>query len=429
MPYPKLLDRDLSTQLMSYLSPVDISRYRRVSLSSRDAVKAFNNVAYDLERALAPFLSSSEYTVLRDIQEILGVVISGSQIVNFFDRAASDLDSDLEVYVEFKHAKLLGEWLESIGYQFQPRGPQAKSFSECYALKRTHEDSSVHDQPMLASTINIANAQPNAHQYSSQDIRDVFNFARSSGGRTLNIQLIATVYAPAQAILRFHSTVVMNVVTARCAYALLPVSTFHARQLVKSLNVNENAQSKYVDRGWSMVLTEEVVEGRAAVDAKIRFFGDQYCWTVPLPLPRAAVTFSQPHSVDTIIVNSWANKYSEGLFNPAYKTVKSRHLVRTFTIWRNDLWWGLFHPLFQAFLPGKTGTNGLGRRPSAIHTPAHLENVLAGCVKAIMRPTASTRDDLTDWMVKNYINPTVALNVATSIWGELFSAGRVVYAE
>ncbi|KAL0960760.1 hypothetical protein HGRIS_005782 [Hohenbuehelia grisea] len=274
MPYPSLLDRDLSTQLLSYLSPVDIAKYGRVSKASRDAVNVFNNTAYDLERALAPFLSSSEYTTLRDFQELLGAVISGSQAVKFLDRAIRESvsSSDLDIFVKIKHAKTIGDWLESIRYHFQPRGSQPRTFSECYRLNNVDGHSTNYENtPTFTSTINIGEL------YGTADIRDVFSFGRDWGGQTPSIKILGTVYSPAQAILRFHSSVVMNIITAKCAYALYPVTTFHTRQSVKTKHANEEAQEQYITRGWSMVLAEEVVEGRAAIKTDLRFFGDNHC--------------------------------------------------------------------------------------------------------------------------------------------------------
>ncbi|KAG8819209.1 hypothetical protein FRC19_010028, partial [Serendipita sp. 401] len=62
----------------------------------------------------------------RSIQAETGTLISGSQALQFFDRAHY-LDSDLDLYVSCRHTLTVGLFLLSIGYRFEPTARQLAS--------------------------------------------------------------------------------------------------------------------------------------------------------------------------------------------------------------------------------------------------------------------------------------------------------------
>ncbi|KAJ8693184.1 hypothetical protein PTI98_010425 [Pleurotus ostreatus] len=121
-----------------------------------------------------------------------------------------------------------------------------------------------------------------------------------------------------EVILGFHSTVVMNLITASHAYSLygeetlerkisLPVDSARSDLAIGNL---EAAKSKYVARGWTMIPTQaEALRRKAFKGWTARHVGDSKCWVVNLPVKRADLF----KTTDPLRKNEWALGYKFGV--------------------------------------------------------------------------------------------------------------------
>ena len=125
--------------------------------------------------------------------------ISGSTALQFFDRSFY-ADSDLDIYVEYRYCKPITLWLESIGYNYQPR-------KRCLKML----DIAFEDTPILSEFADIdMNDLPRGFfestsmGYFGRSVANVFNFHKINPDR--KIQLITSYYAPLEVVLNFHSS-------------------------------------------------------------------------------------------------------------------------------------------------------------------------------------------------------------------------------
>ncbi|KAG7088807.1 hypothetical protein E1B28_012767 [Marasmius oreades] len=200
-------------------------------------------------------------------------------------------ESVLDLYVEHRYSSFLGSFLEAIGYKFKPTQVQPKRLNA--ALQHIEGlRAFVGDVPGIG-------------------VSGAFNLNMARGDR--KIQLITADDSSLDIILKFHSTVVMNVISYSHIYSLYPRGTFQeSLSLINHWNDDSEqqvARQKYVDRGWKMLdsdgsewklnsfmvgfasfssysesyhgLTEEHI-GIFQVN-KLRRLGDSYCWTFKLP--------------------------------------------------------------------------------------------------------------------------------------------------
>ncbi|RDB26108.1 hypothetical protein Hypma_006897 [Hypsizygus marmoreus] len=115
--------------LFSCLGPQDLTRFSLTGGEVYDAATSYIDRAFNIYDLLSRYFSSSETTQFRTLQAMTGTLISGSAAVEFFARARFS-DADLDLYVEYRHAALLGEWLVDTGYKFVARPHQNARFPD-----------------------------------------------------------------------------------------------------------------------------------------------------------------------------------------------------------------------------------------------------------------------------------------------------------
>ncbi|KAK7444812.1 hypothetical protein VKT23_015129 [Stygiomarasmius scandens] len=226
--------------------------------------------------------------MFRNIQALTGAVISGSTALQFFSRIRWE-ESDLDIYVEHSSGYIVALFLIAIGYGFQPINKQKPTIADAY------------DQ------VDLTNFYDDGRGFAG-----VFNFER----RMARIQLITATYSPIDIILNFHSTVVINLITAKHAVCLYPRATFEEGTSLITFRdeglERSFAREKYVQRGWTLVnadgslwtnpYDEEDSDGNASdPDSDLglfsldsfeisvpRYVGDRFSWTIDLPPLRTA---------------------------------------------------------------------------------------------------------------------------------------------
>ncbi|THV00626.1 hypothetical protein K435DRAFT_608781, partial [Dendrothele bispora CBS 962.96] len=218
-----------TNSILSCLSPRDIVSFSLVSRHYYEETMSYNRSAYDISNLLSRYFTLEETHLFRCVQALTGAVISGSTALQLFSRVRWN-ESDLDVYVEYSTGYLMAVFLMSIGYSFIPTARQSSNMSEAYRQVKLDD---IYDD--------------------GRGFASVFNFLRASS----KIQIVTAKYSPVDVVLNFHSTVVMNIITAHEAFSLYPWATFEERiSLITFTDGGLNrkfARDKYVDRGWTLV--------------------------------------------------------------------------------------------------------------------------------------------------------------------------------
>ncbi|EEB88774.1 hypothetical protein MPER_13211 [Moniliophthora perniciosa FA553] len=188
-----------------------------------------------------------------------------------------------------------------------------------------------------------------ASRYESTSIAGVFNFKTNVGS---TIQLVATISEPIEAILGFHSTLVLNIASAFEIISLYPATSFLHNQSLYLLDTKipkiRDAMQKYENRKWdtvTMLPATTALDYSSELSLKTRWIGDDHCWILKLPfipgLPSA--------EHDRLRVTSWRITYAK---HDEARMVKNRldktEAYSAYTVtWQAEmavLWHPCFHP-------------------------------------------------------------------------------------
>ncbi|KAF9072634.1 hypothetical protein BDP27DRAFT_1261414 [Rhodocollybia butyracea] len=281
------------------LSPQDRLYYSLTNRECYEIVSSFNRRAFRIEKVLSRYFNQSEIDLFRMIQHHTGTLISGSTALQFFDLTVYE-DSDLDLYVDIRFCSLLGEFLLHIGYKFQPFKHQKSKFDEALA------ETVSHDADLRLRRSQDQESRESFEEYQTRGIATVFNFVR--GGRM--VQMIVSEKCAMDVILTFHSTCVINIISASHAYSLYPRATFIDRVSLKNSKFrgaearNQAAQEKYNQRGWAIVGSPFAFRAmqKCSEFADTRCVGDSACWVIELATP-GRITYG----ADPVRINSWTN--------------------------------------------------------------------------------------------------------------------------
>jgi hypothetical protein len=117
----------INNLILCHLSPRTLVRLSRTCHYMYVAVTCFLQRAYNINRHLSRYFPDP--LAFRSLQARTGLVISGSNAIQFMDRTYYP-ESDLELYAHPGHARELSEWLVSAGYIFEPTQHQHKDWYE-----------------------------------------------------------------------------------------------------------------------------------------------------------------------------------------------------------------------------------------------------------------------------------------------------------
>ncbi|KZV80352.1 hypothetical protein EXIGLDRAFT_845627 [Exidia glandulosa HHB12029] len=295
-------------------SPGELCRISKTCNGASQAVTNYltHTISIDLSRLLSRFFGSQEEVLeFRRLQAQFQFLISGSAALQLLDRAVY-AKSDLDLYLFPNDAEGVGRWLIERGYTFAPYRGEQKTFDEA-----------LESMPLPMAELTDAERYDRT-QYGLPGVRDVLNFRKSVERRAMavartrpsgplpsldsdtdssglpssddddatdenvEIQLIVADVTPYEAILKFHTTVVMNVVTWDRAIALFPLGTLEQRRAVVTHNSSwgfRRAVQKYVNRGFSILkplarFNEDFERG--AFKFGPRYYGDSHSWVVKL---------------------------------------------------------------------------------------------------------------------------------------------------
>ncbi|KAH9896703.1 hypothetical protein C8Q73DRAFT_664433 [Cubamyces lactineus] len=321
-----LQSRTVYVYISSHCSPRSLLRFRQVNRAARQAVQDYMVRTFDISKRLERFFCNP--TVFRSLQARTATVISGSFALQFFDRTYYP-ESELDVYVHPDRSVLdVGLYLESEGYALLPCSWQLENWhDEVERLCQT-----MHD-PMDAL-------------YVMQGTRAVYTFVRpptpaAPAAPIRKIQIIVSRSSPFRALLDFHSTSILNIVTYNAAYSLYPQATLEEyRSLV--LNGGDQGKAaaleKYSRHGWQAIpnpspLIQQLDHSLLHI-GKSRWVCDEHTWTIPLSMegvepPKPASPTSPVLSWDPIVECGWKFVHSS--------TPRSRLVVVEFSVVRSTI--------------------------------------------------------------------------------------------
>ncbi|TFK61817.1 hypothetical protein BDN72DRAFT_734672, partial [Pluteus cervinus] len=243
----------------------DLIRMFFVNHQFRAVAAEYMKRHFKVDRILKPFFFDDEVLPFRRLQEDLGVVISGSAALQFFDRVTFT-GSDLDLYVHHARAPRLEKWLGEMGFCKKP-----------VVAWTDNEIEDVSNNPFM--------------MYLDKSITSITNFKRLG----VVVQVITVHATVIETILNFGLTCVMNVITHREAISFYPDATFERCEALISHNEiaprSRNLFEKYQKRGWTILdyLTTAQRWDRKSdfycpsKSTRTRCVGDKWCWIVRLP--------------------------------------------------------------------------------------------------------------------------------------------------
>ncbi|KAF8333776.1 hypothetical protein F5887DRAFT_921751 [Amanita rubescens] len=250
--YDQSLTVELWNRVFDLLPIEDILVLEGTSRRMKELKDQYCRSIFSLSKVVTPFLETdSDMLKFENLMKKTNAVISGSTALQFFDRTFYP-NADLDLYFESKHLDAWKAQVIAFGYVRVPKDEK----------KPTIEDDGGY--PGFAE---IETLETFSHKVTKKVI-----------------QLMATKALPIRAILDYHSTCVMNMITHDCAYSLYPVSTFIQRETVVCGPMNKKALTaleKYKRRGWTAVHAIRTENFQCAADElkmRRRRLGDDRCW-------------------------------------------------------------------------------------------------------------------------------------------------------
>ncbi|EJD35695.1 hypothetical protein AURDEDRAFT_175209 [Auricularia subglabra TFB-10046 SS5] len=287
-------------------NPTTLARVAKTCHGAHAAVDDYTIHAFNVTKLLAPrFFSEEEVIEFRNLQARLQFLISGSMALQLLDQTRYP-NSDLDVYTFPNDAEVLGRWLLAHGWTYRSLKDGNLTFDAALAQMPPL----LEDEP--------TERRERREKYASVAIRELFHFKRTrvyEDGRTedVELQIIVADLCPMQAILAFHSTVVMNYIAWDHACALYPLGSLEERRALVTYDKDRKfklTMMKYASRGFridSTIFTTQTTRG--AFRFGTRFVGDGQCWTIKLDT--TDIIPPPSHERHDMAVNGWTLGYHQ----------------------------------------------------------------------------------------------------------------------
>ncbi|KAJ8518863.1 hypothetical protein ONZ45_g4092 [Pleurotus djamor] len=260
-------------------------------------VDVFQTYIHSFDRLLQQHFFPRHFAGFRKMQSISGLVISGSTVLNFL-RAESNTFNDLDLYVDVVNTEYAFAWMRSTGciahHKLEP-----VDFMNIFErlletvlgirLENVRDAGSDEMKAALRALTPGEQFAPgqrpavlDVRYYSAPQILHVMDFLSP---KKTKIQLIICVSGVMDTLLRFHSSQVMNFVTAQACYCLFPKETIEMKMslMFKEPDYKTTlALKKYRNRGWVYLESEVDAQERRVFPAGTRTYGGSDCLRVPL---------------------------------------------------------------------------------------------------------------------------------------------------
>ncbi|KAJ7829047.1 hypothetical protein B0H13DRAFT_1916682 [Mycena leptocephala] len=184
------IHKDLLAHLLSFWDPTDITVFSATSYVAHGLIKHYCELVWDVDTYFQPWFRDGTEK-LRNALRQSGAIVSGSQIIQFFDRTKYP-GSDMDIFLRIGGVLNMTRWLTAQGYHLDAK-------TEGYGC--------LHRALLRTTTrILLPNSVPN------RPIRAVYNYHRYVASTTSvyyqKIQLVVVDINPVQHVLfDFHSSV------------------------------------------------------------------------------------------------------------------------------------------------------------------------------------------------------------------------------
>ncbi|KAK7017879.1 hypothetical protein VNI00_018554 [Paramarasmius palmivorus] len=288
--------------------------HRMVFLTPPDTVASFASsptfnadidsyVANNLsaEGALQPWFTPAEIVKIRQSQATTGLIFSGSAILAYLG-GFDFLPGDLDCYIPIEHCEILFDQLLAFNFDFSTA------------------PSSPYDNVMDA--FRAACRDPSIPEYLPAGIVASFEFVRNNK----RVQVMPTTGTPIYAVLNFHSTLVMNILTYSHIISFYPKHSFMYRKIVPLSTIDEYREDrldsgnraiafqKYRMRGFELVSLScyTPFDRNSELNMSYRFVTDDFCFTRSVP-PVDDWTPILPiaNGLDDLRAHSWHFTYDQ----------------------------------------------------------------------------------------------------------------------
>ncbi|KAH8801845.1 hypothetical protein DL96DRAFT_1538138 [Flagelloscypha sp. PMI_526] len=282
--------------MFGFLTGLDLCSLRRVSTASLSAVDEYMRRVYSVNRIFAPFFTPDQTIELRQIQSETSLLVSGSAVVQFFERVNYP-GSNLNLYIEEKDMPTLAQFIDSCGYKFKNSPSQPSSLRD--ALEKKDD------------WIRLSYPHKN-HWYDDvpQQFMATFSFVKQTPLRPpIEVQIVVSTGLSIAPVFDFHSTVVMNIITYKTAISFFPLSSFHFRETLVTSPDRDKGKAglqKYSVRGWTVIENMESYPldkyRPAEYYSRTRSIGDPHSWMIHLaPIDKRACRNEYPLNIDWIV--------------------------------------------------------------------------------------------------------------------------------
>ncbi|KAI0076722.1 hypothetical protein K474DRAFT_1707917 [Panus rudis PR-1116 ss-1] len=196
-------------------------------------------------------------------QAICGTIVSGSTLILILDQKTTVEPGDLDIYCPYEDADTMVGYLQDREeYCYCPIDKQPLNPYHAIAQKRQFK--------------------MNSGQYTNRVVSAVLNFVRTETG-IQRVQLVVTHTHPVIAMLKYHSTCVMNFFTSDCIYCLYPQATLvQHRSMICRKDSDDLCPlvEKYHARGYDML--SSFAEGdNTFAPFRRRLVTDCWSWIIP----------------------------------------------------------------------------------------------------------------------------------------------------
>lgn len=184
------------------------ARFKHLSRQARDAVNTFNRRAHNVNKHLKLFFGDN-YLSFRSLQARTGTLISGSVPLQILDQSIYP-GSDLDIYVDLKHALEVAQWIDGMGYTFVPSMDQLPFYEDIVSARLMSLGRPPHGSKLSPSMLERKSA---ARTYGFKSLGFVLSFTKTmADGAKRKVQVIAARESPMEVILNFHSSLWRHII-------------------------------------------------------------------------------------------------------------------------------------------------------------------------------------------------------------------------
>ncbi|KAJ3920927.1 hypothetical protein F5877DRAFT_65348 [Lentinula edodes] len=266
---------ETSEAILDLLPLPDLLSFGKTCKQTRVDVRKYRERVFSIQHAYRNFFNIEEIGEFQNLQSSIGLLVSGSTVLEFFNREI--YKGDLDTFCNIQHCKVAGNWLISHAYSYRPKQDQAIDFDSSFSETYNKETASQIAQ----------DADTDEYQFNT----------------VIRIQANEL------------SACVMNVFTHRAAYCLFSKLTLEEKttmliDIQAPLNAREMYPiQKYKNRGFKIMHNPDfrlICDPSSSLSAVVpRYIGDRHCCRVPFH--RYSTTTSD---IDFLEVNSWVMGYT-----------------------------------------------------------------------------------------------------------------------